>query len=73
MAEESVTVGTMSEVMDGGIFKGALRKQGLTYKHGKIIRLEDDHEEAVEHRYLIYDIDKDEFIEVPDKPELASE
>lgn len=69
-AEDSVTVESMSEVMSGHIFKGALREQGLTYKNGKIIRLEDEHKEVIEHRYLIYDRNKNKFIEVPEKPEL---
>ena len=69
-AEESGAIGNMDEVMDGHIFKGALKEQGLTYKNGEIIRLEDDHEEVPEYRYLVYDRDENKFVEVPERPEL---
>lgn len=69
-AESIGATGNMDEVMDGHIFKGALKEQGLTYKNGKIIRLEDDHEETPEYRYLVYDRDENKFVEAPEKPEL---
>ena len=69
-AERAVTWEYIDENIDGHIFKGALREQGLEYKNGKIVKIGEKPKEAEKKLFLIYDMDNDKFEATSDEPEL---
>ena len=66
-AERSITWENIDENIDGHIFKGALREQGLIYKNGKIYKIGEEPEDP-KPQYLVYDRDNDKFDVVSEAP-----
>ena len=54
-AERSVTWEYIDENIDGHIFKGALREQGLEYKNGKIVKIGEEPKEVEKDKELTWD------------------